>query len=56
MLAMYRSIVAAVVLFTCTAHATTCPDWPASRATDEIAALDQRIREWIGPTTSMDGP
>ncbi len=43
---MYRSIVAAVVLFTCTAHATTCPDWPASRATDEIAALDQRIREW----------
>lgn len=43
---MYRSIVATVVLFTCTAHATTCPDWPASRATDEIAALDQRIREW----------
>lgn len=43
---MYRSIVAAVVLFTCTAHATTCPDWPASRATDEISALDQRIREW----------
>lgn len=43
---MYRSIVAAVVLFTCTAHATTCPDWPASRAADEISALDQRIREW----------
>ncbi|MDD0845201.1 NAD-dependent DNA ligase LigB [Pseudomonas sp. Gutcm_11s] len=42
---MYRWI-ASFGLLACAAQAAPCPDWPATRAHEEIAALEQRIAEW----------
>lgn len=35
-----------LLLLPLAAQATPCPDWPASRANSELAALSQQIAEW----------
>ncbi|WP_043311004.1 NAD-dependent DNA ligase LigB [Pseudomonas sp. ML96] len=42
---MYRWI-ASLGLLACTAQAAPCPDWPATRAQQEVAALERRLAEW----------
>ncbi|WP_397450393.1 NAD-dependent DNA ligase LigB [Pseudomonas sp. NA-150] len=44
---MLRSITACLLAFTClNATANTCPDWPTTKAHQEITTLQQQISQW----------
>src|SRR5690606_17019441 len=45
-LAMPRRLIALLLLHAGCPLASPCPDWPASRATAELATLERRLADW----------